>query len=91
MRSPSKIRDSPQKESNQTADRQPTPSDMSDDDGLQRFRHGGRFTLEAHFIRHTLLSVPRTGKVIIEVGIVPGLILLVSAFLVRRCLGRIPM
>ena len=90
VRPPSKIRDPPQKVTNQTADKQPTPSDVSDDDGLPRVAHAGRFTL-ARFIRHTLLSVLRTGTVIVEVGIVPGVILRVSALLLRGYLGRVPM
>jgi hypothetical protein len=82
---PSGTCEPPQKETNQTGDKQPTPSDMSDDDGLLRAaRAGGRFTLGTRFIRHALLSV-------IEVGIVPGLIRLRSVFLGRGCLGMIAM
>jgi len=85
----SRVRDPPQSETNQTADEQPTPSDTFDYDGLLRATEAGRFTLGGRFLRRTLLCGLRTGKVIVEVGIVPGLIPLVSAFLVRGCLDRI--
>ena len=55
---------------------------MSDDDGLSRIANAGRFTLRARVIRHTL-----SGLRIAVVGIVPRLVLPLSAFLLRGCLG----
>src|SRR5262249_29783651 len=87
VRPPSRTREPPNKEADQTADKQPAPSDLSDDDGLE-----GRGPLSPRCLsRRTLLTLLQSGKLTVGVGIVARLFLLVSALLARGHLGSIPM
>jgi hypothetical protein len=45
VRPTSRIREPPQKETNQTADKQPTPSDMLNNDGMLQVANAWRFIL----------------------------------------------